>query len=45
MEDGERARRSGQFDMGADEGFSDSDSTTEKKLQEERQEERHRATA
>jgi len=40
-EDVERAHRSGRLDMGADEGFSDFDSTTEKK----RQEERHRATA
>ena len=40
-EDVEQAHRSERLDMGADEGFSDFDSTTEKK----RQEERHRATA
>ena len=40
-EDVERAHRSVRLDIGADEGFSDFDSTTEKK----RQEERNRATA
>ena len=35
-EDSERAHRSGQFDMSANEGPSDSDSSTEKKPQEER---------
>mmetsp|Transcript_18670 Transcript_18670/g.42462 ORF Transcript_18670/g.42462 Transcript_18670/m.42462 type:complete len:99 (-) Transcript_18670:245-541(-) len=34
-EDAERARRSGRFDMGADEGSPDSDSSSEKKHQEE----------
>ena len=35
-EDAEQAHRSGRFDMGADEGPSDSDSSSEKKHQEER---------
>eukprot|EP00614_Pseudopedinella_elastica_P031737 CAMPEP_0172620668 /NCGR_PEP_ID=MMETSP1068-20121228/105247_1 /TAXON_ID=35684 /ORGANISM="Pseudopedinella elastica, Strain CCMP716" /LENGTH=69 /DNA_ID=CAMNT_0013428023 /DNA_START=141 /DNA_END=346 /DNA_ORIENTATION=- len=35
-EDAEQTHRSGRFDMDADEGYSDSGSSTEKKHQEER---------